>query len=231
MEAQRSEAWFQARAGRITASRMCDVMAFSAVGDGVYKSGPRKGQPRIAEPLKARTDYVKQLTAERITGHAKAEVKASALDWGKQWEPVAWQQYEERTGLIVTAAPFVVHPQYDFIGASADAFIGDDGGGESKCPFDQEVHLATLIDGLPSEHIEQIQGCMWVTCRQWWDFISFHPAFPGDLCLYIQRVKRDDAYIAQLESACLSLNAEVESIVSELRARMLANNANRADAA
>jgi hypothetical protein len=220
MEAQRSEAWRQSRAGRITASRMCDVMAFSEVGDGVYKSGPRKGQPRVAEPLKARTDYIRQLAAERITGNAKAEVRANALEWGKEWEPVAWQCYEERTGLLVTPASFVIHPQFDFIGASADAFIGSDGGGESKCPYDQEVHLATIITGLPEEHIEQIQGCMWVTGRQWWDFISFHPYYPEPLRLYVQRVKRDDAYIANLEAACLSLNTEVESIVSELRARI-----------
>ncbi len=206
----------QARAGRITASRMCDVMAFSDVGEGFYKSGPRKGMPRVAEPLKARTDYIHQVAVERITGNAKNEIGAKSLDWGKEWEPVAWQFYEQQTGQLVTTASFEIHPDYPFIGASADRFIGLDGGGESKCPFDQEVHFSTLVNGLPEEHIEQIQGCMWVTGRQWWDFISFHPNFPPHLRLYVQRVKRDDAYIAKLADACLSFEAEVQALVRKL---------------
>jgi predicted phage-related endonuclease len=212
MDAQRSEEWFSARVGRITASRMCDVMAFT-VGEGFYKSGPRKGQPKVATPLKARTDYIVQLAAERLTGNAKALVSAGPLDWGKQWEPIARAEYENRTGVLVQEAGFIVHPEYNFIGASADFLVAADGGGEMKCPFNQEVHLQTLERGLPDEHIEQIQGGLWVTNRQWWDFVSFHHAFPPHLQLYVQRVPRDDAYIAKLADACLSLNDEVRAIV------------------
>jgi hypothetical protein len=212
MDLQRTDAWFAARVGRITASRMCDVMAFS-VGEGEYKSGPRKGQPKVALPLKARTDYALQLAAERITGQAKSQTRAGPLDWGKQWEPVARSEYENQIGVLVREVFFIVHPLHDFIGASADFQRDPDGGGEIKCPFDQEVHLNTLEHGLPKEHLEQIQGGLWVTERQWWDFVSFHPAFPPHLQLYVQRVLRDEAYIAKLEAACLSLNDEVNAIV------------------
>lgn len=220
MDKQRTTEWFEARSGCITASRMCDVMAFS-VGEGFYKSGPRKGQPKIAKPLKARTDYIHQLAAERITGCAKAQVRANAMEWGRQWEPVARSEYENKTGTLSEEVFFITHRLYPFIGASADFLVAKEGGGEIKCPFDQEVHLQTIVAGLPAEHIEQIQGGLWVTERKWWDFVSFHPAFPPHLQLYVQRVLRDDAYIAKLEAACLSLNDEVEAIVSKLFANQV----------
>lgn len=213
---QRSDAWFDARAGRITASRMCDVMAFT-VGEGFYKSGPRKGQPKIATPLKARTDYIHQLAAERLTNKPRKQVKAWALQWGQEVEPAAVAAYEAETGFIVERASFVPHPAYDFIGASPDFFVGDEGGGEIKCPESSEVHLATLVTGLPEEHIEQIQGGLWVTHRKWWDFISYHPDFPADLRLYVQRVERDEIYIAKLADACISLEQEVQAILSKLQ--------------
>lgn len=213
MELQRTDQWFAERAGRITASRICDVLAFSAGGE--YKSGKRKGQPKEVRPLKARIDYIRQLAAERITGHAKNQVTAKATDWGKEWEPVAKSAYEEETGVLVRDVGFIVHPKYDFIGASADFLVRQDGGGEIKCPYDQEVHLTTLEEGLPPEHIAQIQGGLWVTGRQWWDFVSFHPHFPNGRHIYIQRVHRDNEYIAQMEAHCLSLEAEVRAIVSK----------------
>lgn len=213
MEAQRSAGWFADRAGRITASRIGDVMAFSE--GGVYLSGKRKGQPKVVRPLKARTDYIHELAAERITGRTKLQVSAAAMEWGREWEPTAAEAYEERTGVLVQSVGFLLHPAHNFIGASADFLVGSEGGGEIKCPKDQEVHLATLECGLPREHIEQIQGGLWVTGRQWWDFVSFHPYFPNGSHIYIQRIERDDAFISQMESHCLSLEAEVQRITSK----------------
>lgn len=213
MTDQRSEDWFAERAGKITASRMCDVMA---LGDGgEFKSGPRKGQPK--PPPKARTDYAHQLAAERLTGKPRKQIKAAALAWGTDVEPAAVSAYQAETGEIVELCGFIAHPDHGFIGASPDFLVGADGGGEIKCPESSEAHLETLLCGLPREHIEQIQGGLWVTGRQWWDFVSYHPEFPPDLRAYIQRVPRDDAYIATLESACVSLEVIVQSIVSQLQ--------------
>jgi putative phage-type endonuclease len=212
MDAQRSTAWFDERSGRITASRICDVMAFTP-GEGVWKSGPRKGQAKVAVPLKARTDYIHQLAAERLTGNAKRSARAPAMDWGTEWEPIARQEYENQTGVLAEPCFFVRHPVHDFIGASADFLVGREGGGEMKCPYDQEVHLETLLQGMPKEHVQQVQCGMWVTGRKWWDFVSYHPTYPPHLRLYVQRIDRDDEFIAQIEAACLSLNDEVEAIV------------------
>jgi hypothetical protein len=215
MSEQRSDAWFAARAGRITASEMHVVMLPRERGE--YKSGPRKGQPR--EQLKALADYAHRLAAERLTAKPRKQIKAPALAWGTELEPVAVAAYQALTGEIVTPADFHVHPVHDFIGASPDFLVNDDGGGEVKCPESSEVHLETLLTGLPPEHIEQIQGGLWVTGRRWWDFISYHPDFPADLRLYVQRVPRDDLYIKRLEAACLEMEADVQQILSTIAER------------
>lgn len=213
---QRTEEWFAERAGRITASRMADVMTERERGE--FKSGPRKGQPK-PQP-KNLVDYAYQLAAERLTGIPRKQVKAAALTWGREVEPAAMAAYQAETGEIVESCGFIVHPQHDFIGASPDFLVGFEGGGEIKSPESSEVHLETLLNGLPPEHIAQIQGGLWVTGRQWWDFVSYHPSFSEKHRLYIQRVSRDDEYISGMESACLLLEADVQHIINELNRKV-----------
>lgn len=213
MSDQRTDEWFAERAGRITASQMHTVML--PRDREPFKSGPRKGQPKPApKPI---SDYAFQLAAERLTGKPRKQVKAAALQWGRDVEPAAVAAYQAETGAIVTECGFVRHPSYDFIGASPDFLVNHDGGGEVKSPESSEVHLETLLTGLPEEHIEQIQGGLWVTGRDWWDFVSYHPDFPAELRLYIQRVPRDDDYIAKLETACLAMEADVQTILDQIQ--------------
>lgn len=209
---QRSDEWFAERAGKITASRMADVMTERERGE--FKSGPRKGQPK-PQP-KNLTDYAHQLAAERLTGLPRKQVKAAALTWGREVEPAAMAAYQAETGEIVEACGFIAHPEFDFIGASPDFLVGNEGGGEIKSPESAEIHLETLLNGLPSEHIAQIQAGLWVTGRQWWDFVSYHPSFADQHRLYIQRVQRDEAYINGMQEACLLLEADVKNIINEL---------------
>lgn len=213
MTDQRSAEWFAERAGQITASQMHTAML--PRDREPFKSGPRKGQEK--PPPKALIDYAYQLAAERLTGKPRKQIKAAALQWGQDVEPAAVAAYQAETGVIVTACGFVQHPEYDFIGASPDFLVDDDGGGEVKSPESSEVHLETLLTGLPPEHIEQIQGGLWVTGRKWWDFVSYHPDFPAKYRLYVQRVERDEAFIAGLESACLALEADVQEILQQLQ--------------
>lgn len=212
---QRSEEWFDARAGRITASMMNVVML--PRDRGQFKTGPRKGQVKPAP--KAITDYAHQLAAERLTKKPRKQARGAALDWGREVEPAAVAAYQAETGYIVTECGLLLHPKYDFIGASPDFLVDDDGGGEVKSPESSEVHLETLLTGLPVEHIEQIQGGLWVSNRKWWDFISFHPDFPPELRLYVQRVDRDDTFIKQLEAACLEMEADVQAILDTIHNR------------
>lgn len=201
---QNTTEWLQARAGKITASRMCDVLAF----------GKRDGKP-----LKARQDYIGDIVAELLTGEPKEQVKARPLDWGHDVEAAARAAYEAETGEIVQQVGFMVHPLLPYIGCSPDGLIGGDGQTQIKCPNNPAVHIATLRDGMPEEHVAQVQGEMFVTGRAWSDFVSFDPRMPEHLRLYRQRIHRDEKYIEQLAAACESLWAEVQTYITYLNQR------------
>jgi predicted phage-related endonuclease len=196
--------WREARAGKITASRMCDVLAF----------GKRDGKP-----LKARQDYIGDIVAEMLTGEPKEQVKARPLDWGHDVEAAARVAYEAETGEIVQQVGFFIHPLLPYVGCSPDGMIGADGQTQIKCPNNPAVHIATLRDGIPEEHIPQVQAEMFVTGRSWSDFVSFDPRMPEHLRLYRQRIHRDDKYIEQLAEACASLWAEVQTYINYLNQR------------
>ena len=214
---QGDEAWRQERAGCITASCMSDL---DWDPDEVYKTGDKKGQHK-PQSL-ARLKYIDQIVAEILTGKPREEIRAKALDHGKELEPEAVVRYEERVGRLVEQCGFIRHPQYNFIGASPDFLVDDDGGGEIKCPMSMVVHATTLREGLPKEHIEQIQGGLWVTGRLWWDFVSYHPDFPPGLDLYVQRVERDPLVIARIKRNCLSAWDQVQQILDDLQHRRAA---------
>lgn len=211
---QGTEEWHEDRAGCITASRMADLRWEPGQ---FFKSGPRKGHPK--PPPLMRETYIDQVVGELLTGKPKENVRAKSLDHGHEMEPEAIAEYERQASQIVEQVGFMRHPDFSFIGASPDLLIGADGGGEVKCPMSSAVHAATLRRGLPREHIEQIQGGLWVTGRLWWDFISYHRDFPEHLRLYVQRVHRDNAYIELIKRDCLSAWDEVQRILEDLNRR------------
>lgn len=198
--AQRTDGWRRDRAGKITASRFADVLAKGAKG----------------QPLQARTTYLYQLANERLSGEPLAEKSAAALSWGKDVEDYARQAYELETGEFVETADFILHPEHDFIGCSPDGLVQADGGLEMKCPFVEINHLETLHKGMPDKHIGQVQGCMFVTGRKWWDFVSYDPRQAAPYRLYIQRIERDEAFIAKLEAELLKFEMEVEALVTTI---------------
>lgn len=206
---QRTEDWHAERAGCFTASCFGDL----AWDREKYKTGAKAGQDKPAP--KSRTNYIAQVAAEIVTGTAKASVSAKALEYGTEMEPEAIAAYEAHTGQMVEVCGFVKHPAFSFAGASPDILVGSDGGGEIKCPMSITVHAITLRDGLPPEHIEQIQGGLWVTGRKWWDFISYNPLFPPGLDLYVQRIERDEAVIARIERDVVTAWEEVQELLSK----------------
>lgn len=199
---QRSAEWLYERVGKITASRFVDVMA-------KLKSGA---------PAKARADYLWEIVVERITKQPSEHYTSAAMQHGIDNEAMARMRYEALTGLMVFQTGFVHHKDHVFVGGSPDGLIDDDGGCEFKCPFNSAIHLQTILDGMPDEHIPQVQGLMWITKRSWWDFGSFDPRIPKPLDLYVQRIPRDERYIGALEQEVVLLESQVQHFLQLLSA-------------
>jgi putative phage-type endonuclease len=201
---QGSEAWLLARAGHCTASRFADVLAKIKTGG----------------EASSRRNYRIQLVTERLTCQPVEGYKNSAMEWGNEKEPEARDAYEARTGVLVEQTDFLTHPAVEWCGASPDGLVGDEGAIEIKCPYVSTVHVETLMaGGAPSDHIPQIQGVLWVTGRQWCDFVSFDPRMPEHLQLHVHRVARDEAYIATLAEEVQRFLAEVDELAAKLLKR------------
>jgi hypothetical protein len=200
--AQGSAAWLYARVGYCTCSRFCDVIA-------KLKSG---------KPSEKRRAYLMELVVERLTGQPSDHFASAAMQWGEECEIRSRWDYEAATGAMVEEAGFIKHPTLKWVGGSPDGLIDDDGGWESKSPFNSANHLYTILDGMPEEHVPQVQGLMWITGRKWWDFQSFDPRLPKPLRRYVQRIQRDEEYIAALEAEVITFNAEVAELVQRLTA-------------
>jgi predicted phage-related endonuclease len=134
------------------------------------------------------------------------------MQWGIDNEPVARLQYSLASGNDVEETGFWLHDELE-AGASPDGFIDDDGLLEIKCP-NTATHIDTLIKRkLPYQYQAQVQGQMWVTGRKWCDFVSFDPRLPENAQMIIVRVKRDDIYIAELETEIKDFMEEVRDLV------------------
>lgn len=189
---QGSIEWLMERVGFCTASRFADVMDF--------RKDKKEGAKRAA--------YRLEVVAERLTGKPAEHYVNDAMAWGSEQEAAAIMLYEAQTGAMVMQPGFTHHPTIAMCGGSLDGLVGDDGIIEVKCPT-TATHLKTLL-GAECEHLPQIHGYLWITGRQWCDFVSFDPRLPAALQLYMQRVARDDDYIAELAGNVIQFLAEVE---------------------
>ena len=199
---QRTDEWIQARLGRVTGSRVADLMAKTKSG---YST--------------SRANYQAELICERLTGQQGERFTNAAMAWGTETEPQARAAYEFLTDRAVTETGFVLHPTLADFGASPDGLVGDDGLLEIKCP-NTATHIETLLnEAVPGKYITQMQAQMACTGRAWCDFVSFDPRLPGDLQLWVKRVDRDAAFITEMESEIRAFLTELDAKVEALRAR------------
>lgn len=188
--------WLAARCGLPTGSRFADILAG---GKGL-----------------TRKSYASQLALEIITGQPADTFKSADMATGTEREPVARAEYEALTGNFVTEVGFCLHDDF-LCGVSPDGLIDHDGGVEIKCPKASTHAVYLAIPAEPPCYTAQVQGCMWVTGRQWWDFVSYHPDFPENARLIVRRVRRDPEYIERLEREVQSFSAEVQATVDLIR--------------
>jgi len=240
--------WHAARAGLITASCFADAISTigglteqqatyvglirdgftpkaAAIGAG-YKAAPTAdcirralAGERIEQPSDTARRYAADLAFERVSGEPLGEpAKAWMLERGHQMEGAARIEYEARTGALVTEAGICVDSDHVF-GYSSDGLVDDDGLIEIKAPIDSVKIMAMWATGDTSEYDHQMQGGMWLTGRQYCDFIMYVPALAAvGKDLYVKRVHRDDAFIDAMVLQLVKFDSLVQANVAILRA-------------
>ena len=196
---QRTEEWFSARLGKVTASRVADVIAKTKSG---YSA--------------SRDNYMAQLICERLTGQQGEPFTNAAMQWGTETEPLARSAYEAYADIMVEELGFVPHPKIEQSGASPDGLVGLFGMLEIKCP-NTATHIDTLLtQSVPTKYITQMQWQMRCCERQWCDYVSFDPRLSQDLQLFVKRVEFDASYVAMLEEEVNLFLKELDNKITKL---------------
>lgn len=193
--------WHQIRLGKISASRINDMLAKTKSGWSA-----------------TRENYKYDLAVERLTGQKTESFSSPAMQWGTENEPLARGAYTVAKNVFVTEIAWANHFSVKNSGCSPDGLV-DDGKGliEIKCPM-TKTHIKWMIDGVPpKEHINQMMWQMAVTGRHYCDFVSFDPRLPDDLQLFVVRLNRDDEYIEMLTDEVAKFEEEVTMLVTKLK--------------
>ncbi len=194
--------WFAIKCGKVSASKIANIMA------------KLKGGGEAASVKNYRT----QILCERLTGTVEESYCNGAMQRGIELEPMARECYEFIKGVTVEQVAFVDHPWIEMSGASPDGMVNFDGNVEIKCP-NTATHIEYLLGKVPpAQYIPQMQWQMACTGRVWCDFVSYDNRLPEDMQLFIVRLNRDDAMIAEMEKAVIEFNASVVKIISDLKA-------------
>ena len=190
------------RLGKVTASRLADVMARTKTGWGA-----------------SRANYMAQLLCERLTGTQAESYTNAAMQWGIDTEEQARAAYELVSGSKVSKIGFVPHPTIAMSGASPDGLVDDAGLVEFKCPI-TATHIDTLLnESVDGKYLTQMQWQMACTGRKWCDFVSFDPRLPSNMQLFMVRIDRDNVAIRDMEAVVSSFLAELDAKHKALIAR------------
>lgn len=188
---QGTQEWLDARLGKPSASQFHKLITTAG------------------KPSASAEKYIYTMIAERILGVSEPVYVTEWMERGNELEPEARAMYELLSDVDVQEVGFILDDSGEF-GCSPDGLVGEDGGIEIKCPTPQN-HIEWTVKGVcPSKHFAQVQGCLYITGRKWWDFMSYHPQMNP----FIVRVERDDEFIAKLAA---EITAAVEEIKSEVK--------------
>lgn len=187
---QGDDAWFQARLGIPTASKFATVMA---KGEG-----------------KTRNEYMRRLAGEILTGEPSETFTNANMERGRVMEDEARDTYAFIQNAEIKRVGFIRNGDK---GASPDSLVGDDGGLEIKTAL-PHIQIDRLErDRLPPEHTAQVQGNIWLSERDWWDFVSYWPKLP----MLTVRVYRDESYIKNMAAEIDRFNDELAALVQRIR--------------
>jgi putative phage-type endonuclease len=197
---QRSEEWFAERRGKVTASRIGDIL--NTIRSGAWAA--------------SRKHYAAQLVSERLSDKNPEPYTNEWIEWGIEQEAPAKEAYTKATGNAVDEVGFINHPTIASAGASPDGLIGEDGLLEIKCPA-TATHIERLLnEEIPESYMLQMLWQMACSGRKYVDFVSFDPRLPEDMQLFIKRIERDDVEIARVENEVRLFIEEVNELVLAL---------------
>ena len=197
---QGSLEWHQMRLGKVTASRVADILAKTKTG-----------------PSASRQNYLIELALQRTTGIIQESYSNSAMEWGTQTEPQARVAYEVKSGNFVDQVPFIDHPSIKWFGCSPDGLVSDRGLVEIKCPNSATHWDYFRHNRPPQKYVIQMQAQIAVTGRDWCDFVSFDHRMPDRSQLLVVRIDRDEAFIAEMEAEIKKFLSEVEVEVNLMK--------------
>jgi len=209
-ENQRTEEWLAERREMPTASKFTSLMAVRGLGAGAHT-------------------YARQLVADSIQDVFEENYVSADMQWGIDNEPLAITLYEMEKFVTVEDAGFKKRAiavldstgpedvKFDiWFGASPDGLIGEDGGIEVKCPKADKHTMNLLADECPKEYVDQIQGCMFVTKRKWWDFVSYNPNFKEGFRMKVIRVEADIKWQEKFTERVVQLDVIMNDLKSKL---------------
>lgn len=205
-----TDAWKEARRGRITASRFGHVMTEP-------KTKAAKEAGLLSETA---TGYMLELIASAITGEDRVGGQSAAMERGVDKESDAIDIYASTKFCTVEPGRLLLRSE-GLVAATPDGFIEEDPEGpgllEVKCP-ESRTHLKTWFSlQLPEEYVEQVHGQMWVAGRAWCDFVSFDDRFPAPMRLVVIRVYRDEDLIQAMSTKVGAFEALVAEKLASVR--------------
>ncbi|ENL4830349.1 YqaJ viral recombinase family protein [Salmonella enterica subsp. enterica serovar Teko] len=197
---QRTDAWYQARLGKVTASRLADVMAKTKSG---YAA--------------SRQNYMAELICQRLTGKPEEGFTNAAMMRGTELEPVAREMYAlNEFDAVISEVGLIDHPAIAGFAASPDGLVNDDGLIEIKCP-NTWTHLQTLKTGTPKrQYLLQMHAQMMCTGRKWCDFVSFDDRLPPELAYFKTRINFDEVLAAEIEQEVVKFLTELETEIQNI---------------
>lgn len=197
---QRSPEWFAARCGKVTASRLYDVMARTKSG---YAA--------------SRQNYMAELICQRLTGKPEEGFTNATMMRGTKLEPVAREMYAlNEFDAVISEVGLIDHPTIAGFAASPDGLVNDDGLIEIKCP-NTWTHLQTLKTGVPKrQYLLQMHAQMMCTGRKWCDFVSFDDRLPPELAYFKTRINFDEVLAEEIEQEVVKFLTELETEIQNI---------------
>lgn len=193
---QGSQEWLRMRLGVATASNFDKIITSTGVESKTLK------------------DYAFELASDSLLTEPEVGFQSEAMIRGNELEDEARNYYSFVTDNKVEEVTFI---KKDNIGYSPDGLIGDNGLIEIKCPL-KKNHLKYLIDNkLPTKYKAQVQGGLYISEREYCDFISYHPLFKDEKKMFVVRVKRDEEYIKKLSDLLLKTTELKNSLLTQLQ--------------